>query len=71
MDNIHREIKKEGNIMAKIPYKIRLETRKRRANKLGKCFYHSLNGGKPVRLPFAKPILDIIEAQRKSEPKGE
>ncbi len=57
--------------MAKIPYKLRLETRKRRANKLGKCFYHSTNNGETVRLPFAKPILDMIELWKKSEPKGE
>lgn len=57
--------------MAKIPYKDRLDARKRQANRLGNCYYHSTNKGQVVRLPFAKPILDLIELQKKSEPKGE
>ena len=52
-------------------YKDRLEIRKRKANRLGKCFYHTTNNGETIRLPFAKPILDTIELQKKSEPKGE
>jgi hypothetical protein len=53
-----------------IPYKDRLDVRKKRANRLGKCFYHTLNKGQTVRLPFAKPILDIIELFKKSEQTG-
>ena len=51
--------------MARIPYKTRLEARTRQASRLGKCFGHSTNKGEVVRLPFAKPILDAIEEQRK------
>ncbi len=55
-----------------IPYKTRLEARKRQANKLGKCFYHSTNGkGESVRLPFAKVVLDDIELHKKTEQETE
>lgn len=50
-----------------VAYKIRLEARKRRARRLGNCFYHSTNEGQTVSLPFAKPILDAIEANKQEE----
>ncbi|KKM82818.1 hypothetical protein LCGC14_1315700 [marine sediment metagenome] len=42
-------------------YKIRLEERKRKANRLGKAYYHSTNKGEVNRLPYAKVLLDDIE----------
>jgi hypothetical protein len=55
--------------MAKKTYKERLDARKRRANRIGKCFYHTKNKGETLRLPFAKPILDLIEQGLMTKPK--
>lgn len=50
-------------------YKERLITRKRRARRIGRCFYHTTNRGETLTLPFAKPILDAIERGEISKPK--
>ncbi len=51
-------------------YKIRLEERKRKANRLGKAYYHSTNKGEVIRIPYAKVLLDDIERNNKTEQGG-